>query len=154
MAKKNINNLATFDCRVFNVPNKQEACNVLMWREMDATRNSISAAAQANFSHKELQGKSKSEMMEMLFQKKNINWNDYPSYFKRGVYWQKKSISRPYSSEEIEKLPLKHEARKNPKLTVLRSKIIQLDMPIFSRVANREEVVFEGKEPILMAENK
>lgn len=48
---------AMFDARVFTIP-KEEVCNCLIWRQQDATRNSIEAVGQANFSHKELHGKT------------------------------------------------------------------------------------------------
>ena len=144
--RKNPKAIATFDCRVFNVPVKYEACNVLIWREADCTRNSVSCAAQANFSHNELQGKSRSEMNEMLFSK-GINWNDYPSFFKRGTYIQRKVFDTPYTIDEIEKLPEKHAARKNPNLVTTRRKIVVVDMPPMAKVINREEVVFDGLDP-------
>src|SRR5690606_33290828 len=46
--------LALFDCRVWTVPNREEASNVFLWRERDATKNSISMAAQHHYSHAEL----------------------------------------------------------------------------------------------------
>jgi tRNA(His) 5'-end guanylyltransferase len=48
---------AVFDCRAFNVP-KEDVCNYVIWRQQDATRNSIQSLAQSVFSHKELQGLS------------------------------------------------------------------------------------------------
>jgi tRNA(His) guanylyltransferase len=78
--------LACFDGRVWTVPTEQEAVNGLLWRELDATRNSIQMAAQALFSHKQLHQKNRSEMQEMLWQK-GINWQDYPARFKRGGYF-------------------------------------------------------------------
>jgi tRNA(His) 5'-end guanylyltransferase len=39
---------------------------------------------QANFPHKELQGKSNKELQELLFQKKKINFDKEPTGFKRG----------------------------------------------------------------------
>lgn len=75
---------ATFDGRAFTVPALDEVANYFIWRQQDATRNSISMAAQAHFSHKELHGKGVNEMQEMLFQGKGINWSDYPVGFKRG----------------------------------------------------------------------
>ena len=75
---------AMFDARAFNVP-KEEVCNYFIWRQKDATRNSIQAAGQAQFSHKELEGKSQSDIQEMLFQK-GINWNDYTTPEKRGTF--------------------------------------------------------------------
>jgi tRNA(His) 5'-end guanylyltransferase len=34
--------LANFDCRAWTVPNQEEAANAILWREKDATKNSIS----------------------------------------------------------------------------------------------------------------
>ena len=75
-----------FDCRVFQVPTEHEATNCFMWREQDATRNSVMMAAQSEFSHKECQNKNRHELMDMLMLQKNINWNNYPEFFKRGTY--------------------------------------------------------------------
>lgn len=74
---------AMFDSRVFSIP-KEDVCNYFLWRQQDATKNSISAVAQSMFSHKELQGKSGSEKQEMIYQKSGKNWNDYSTYKKRG----------------------------------------------------------------------
>jgi len=77
--------LAMFDSRVFIIPEAEEVINYFIWRQQDATRNSISMAAQSMFSHKQLQGKSGSQMQEMMFTEKGVNWNDYPTRFKRGA---------------------------------------------------------------------
>ena len=74
---------AMFDARVFNIP-KEEVTNLLYWRQLDATRNSIQMVGQANFSHKQLQGKSCNMIQDMLMTEKNINWNDFPTHQKRG----------------------------------------------------------------------
>lgn len=74
---------AMFDSRCFNIP-KEEVTNLVYWRQLDATRNSIQMVGQANFSHKELQGKSCNEIQEMLFTEKGINWNNFPVHQKRG----------------------------------------------------------------------
>lgn len=74
---------ALFDARAFSIP-KDEVCNCLVWRQQDATRNSIDAVGQANFSHRELQGKSCNDIQEMLWNQRNLNWNDFPVDCKRG----------------------------------------------------------------------
>ena len=74
---------AMFDARCFNVP-KEEIANLIYWRQVDATRNSIQMVGQANFSHKELQNKSCDQIQDMLMTQKGINWNDIPSYQKHG----------------------------------------------------------------------
>lgn len=74
---------AMFDCRCFNIP-KEEVTNLVYWRQLDASRNSIQMVGQANFSHKELQNKSCNDIQDMLMTQKGINWNDLPTYQKRG----------------------------------------------------------------------
>ena len=74
---------AMFDARVFNIP-KEEVTNCIYWRQLDASRNSVQMVGQANFSHKELQNKSCSNIQDMLMEQKGINWNDFPTYQKRG----------------------------------------------------------------------
>lgn len=139
---------AFFDCRVWGVPNKMEAVNTLVWRELDATKNSISMAAMCYYSHKQLMNKSGSEKQEMLFQK-GVNWNDYPAEFKRGVYIMRQKKEIPFSVEEIEKLPAKHEARTNPNLKVLRTVISEVAMPPIRKIKNKVEVIFDGIAPAL-----
>lgn len=75
---------AMFDSRVFTIP-KEEVVNYFIWRQQDATRNSIQMVGQANFSHKQLHKKSCDDIQEMLFQEKSINWNDLRTPEKRGV---------------------------------------------------------------------
>ena len=52
---------ATFDARCFNIP-RDEVTNCLLYRQMNAVRNSINSLGQAYFSHKELMGKSTSDV--------------------------------------------------------------------------------------------
>lgn len=75
---------ALFDARCFSIP-KEEVVNCLIWRQQDATRNSVQAVGQAHFSQKELNGKSCNEIQDMLFTEKNINWGDFPTDCKRGA---------------------------------------------------------------------
>lgn len=81
--KKAIKMGLVFDSRVFNLP-KEEVTNNFYWRQLDAFRNSIQMVGQANFSHKELQHKSCNDIQDMLMTQKGINWNDLPTYQKRG----------------------------------------------------------------------
>lgn len=74
---------AMFDSRVFTIP-KEEVCNALIWRQQDATRNSIQSVGQANFSHRELDHKSTKNIQDMLMTQKGINWNNYATTLKRG----------------------------------------------------------------------
>lgn len=75
---------AMFDARVFNIP-KEEVTNYIYWRQLDASRNSIQMVGQANFNHKELHCKTCNNIQDMLMGQKDINWNDFPTYQKRGT---------------------------------------------------------------------
>lgn len=82
---------AMFDARCFNIP-KEEVTNLVYWRQLDATRNSIQMVGQANFSHKELQNKSCNDIQDMLMTQKGINWNNLPTYQKEEAVVLRKTI--------------------------------------------------------------
>ena len=75
---------AMFDSRCFNIP-KEEVTNLIYWRQLDATRNSIQMVGQANFSHAQLQNKTCNDIQDMLMLQKGINWNNFPVECKRGT---------------------------------------------------------------------
>lgn len=73
-----------FDARVFTIADHDEALNYFVWRQQDATRNAIQMVGDANFSPKQTHKVNTSQLQEMLFQQRGINFNDYPVAFKRG----------------------------------------------------------------------
>lgn len=74
--------LAVFDSRAFIMP-KEDVNNYFLWRQQDATRNSVQMLARTLYSHKELNGKDNSALQELCFLK-GINWNNCPVPQKRG----------------------------------------------------------------------
>ena len=101
--KRALNQRAMFDARCFNIP-KEEVTNLIYWRQLDAIRNSIQMVGQACFSHKELQNKSCNDIQQMLKAQKNISWDDFPTYQKRGSC----CIKEPYSYVETTYKDMKH----------------------------------------------
>lgn len=97
--QKALNKGAMFDARCFNIP-KEEVCNLIYWRQLDATRNSIQMVGQANFSHKELQNKSCNQIQDMLMTERGINWNNFPVYQKRGSCCVKSNVTCTFAKEE------------------------------------------------------
>lgn len=89
--KKALAKGALFDSRAFSVP-KDEVCNCLIWRQQDATRNSIEAVGQAYFSANQLHKKTTNMIQEMLWQSHGINWNDFPIDCKRGSCCYKQTV--------------------------------------------------------------
>ena len=137
-----VNTDAFFDCRVWQVPTLEEAANILLWRELDAARNSVFMVARAHFSHNQVQNKNTDELQEMLFIEKGINWNDFSNECKRGTYFKRAEMLTKFSAEEIDKLPEKHEARVNPDLEIRRSVVVQWDLPRLTTIQNKAEVLF------------
>jgi tRNA(His) guanylyltransferase len=80
----------------------------------------------------------------MIFQK-GQNFNDYPAFFKRGTFLRRIAEERPFTPEELARIPEKH----CPTLDTLvtRSRIVEIDMPVFTKVTNREAVIFDGSDP-------
>lgn len=85
--------VATFDCRVVPLPNKGRVADYFQWRQEDSHRNSLNAhcywtlrkeGQSQNAATAELESKSVSYKNELLFQK-GINYNDLPSWQKRGM---------------------------------------------------------------------
>jgi tRNA(His) guanylyltransferase len=75
--------LAMFDARVFQIPQRVEVENYFIWRQQDATRNSVSSVAQSLYSPKQLHGVKTDAMQELIFQA-GTNWNDFSAREKRG----------------------------------------------------------------------
>jgi tRNA(His) 5'-end guanylyltransferase len=82
--KKAIEKGAMFDARCFNMP-IDEVTNCLIWRQQDASRNSIEMVGRYYFGHKKLYKKNGSDIQDMLMNEFKINWNNYPTRLKRGT---------------------------------------------------------------------
>jgi tRNA(His) guanylyltransferase len=74
---------ATFDARVFTIPDPVEVANYFIWRQKDAERNSVQMLAQHHYTAKELSGKNIATQHEMIH-KAGDNWAKHPDGFKRG----------------------------------------------------------------------
>lgn len=112
--------IPTFDCRVWCVPNIDEAANVFLWRELDCVRNSIEMAGHSVFSCRELYKKNCKQIVSMLYES-GIVWEDYPEFFKRGTYVKRITSKKQFLN--VDELPKNHEARKNPEGYVTRSSV-------------------------------
>lgn len=85
-----LTDLAKFDARVFNLP-REEVANYFIWRQNDASRNSVQMLGHYHFSQKQMHGKNNSVVQDMLMQEKQINWNDVKTWAKRGTCVYRKS---------------------------------------------------------------
>lgn len=70
--------LYEFDCKVWNVPNVNDAFASILYRQNDCIRNSKEAVAQNYFSNKTLHGKKTEEQIELVKEYFGVNWyNDF-----------------------------------------------------------------------------
>lgn len=85
--------VATFDCRVIPLPNRERVADYFAWRQEDAHRNSLNAwcywtlrkeGRSVGEATAALEGKSVPYKNELLFQR-GINYNDLPAWQKRGI---------------------------------------------------------------------
>lgn len=131
---------AMFDARCFNIP-KEEVTNLVYWRQLDASRNSIQMVGQACFSHKELQNKSCNDIQDMLMTQKGINWNDLPTYQKRGSCCVRNKIV--IESDGVKATVQLRDASKSEN-----EWIIDTDIPIFKGEGREyiDRLVFVGED--------
>ncbi len=133
--------LPTFDCRTFVVPNLLEAYHTILWRQQDATKNAVSMAAQSMFSHKSLQGQNSAQMQERMFAEKGKNFNDYPSFFKRGTFARRVKVLKPLPPFTLAKL--RALGREAPTEPIERSEI-QVCNAWLQRLEDPIEFLFKG----------
>ena len=145
----NHNKLANFDCRVYQTPTLNDAALQLLWRENDATRNSILSLAQSLFPHNDVMNLNTSELQDKMMLEKEVNWDKLSTTLKRGTYIKRFVETKKLSVDELESLPEKHNARKNPDLLIKRNIIQTVDFPILSKIKNRSDVIFDGDEPVM-----
>ena len=139
--------LPLFDARVYQYPTLALTAESFLWREADATRNSLTMAAHAYYSHKELHKAGYAKKHDLLHAK-GINWNDYSAAQKRGAYVRRETVLKELTLDELARIPEKH----RPTGPVLRSILKELDMPPIHRVTNIEGVLFFGEKPVERSE--
>lgn len=99
------NKLAFFDSRVFVLPSS-EVNNYFLWRQQDATKNSISMLAQSHYSQSELNHLNGEEMKKKLLTEKNVDWNDLDTWKKMGLCVKRPNLTKiigERNSPEIDK---------------------------------------------------
>lgn len=136
--------LPHFDARVISMPSLSETANMLLWRNLDASKNSVSMAAHHYRSHKELQGLDQKQQQELLWQS-GINWNDFPAAFKRGTWVRRRVVQRTLNESELGLIPEHY--RPDPGTLFTRSEVQSYDLPPLNRIINRVAVLFEDAPP-------
>lgn len=91
--------MASFDCRCFTIPLRIEVYNYMIWRNNDASRNSVQMMARSLYSHKECTDKSCLQLQEMI-SNKGIDWENYDLGLKNGrlIVRESKLVPNEYST--------------------------------------------------------
>jgi tRNA(His) 5'-end guanylyltransferase len=98
--RKAINKGAMFDARCFNIP-KEEVTNLILWRELDAIRNSVEMVGHTYYTPSELHGKTCEDIKNMLKTEKNFDWESLPLDCQRGACCIRRKESGILSREWI-----------------------------------------------------
>jgi len=81
----------------------------------------------------------------MLITEKDINWNDFSSGEKQGVFVRKENFEVELEKEKLEKIPFDKRPENN---IVVRSRVISIDdMPNFGKVKNKVDFIFNKQKP-------
>jgi tRNA(His) 5'-end guanylyltransferase len=98
---------AYFDARAFTVPNEAEASNTLLWRELDAIRNSVSMLAHHHLGHRATGKKSVPHMLAMLAEV-GVDWESCPRAFTHGTHYLRTETNLPLTPERLQQIPEQH----------------------------------------------
>lgn len=134
---KKADKIPVFDCRTWQVPGLRDVVDVFVWRQLDATRNSVNSLAQSIFKHSELQNKNRKEVLRML-KEKNVNWHDLAIGLRRGFYYHKVQTEEVLDFTERTDIPEKHRLKK----TVIRNKIVERDIPVIHESNDNYDLFF------------
>ncbi|MEP3278190.1 MAG: tRNA(His) guanylyltransferase Thg1 family protein [Stappiaceae bacterium] len=141
--------LPVFDARVWQVPSRDEASNVIVWRSQDARKNGVSSACRSHISAKAMHGLNQSDMLAAMAELGTDYHATYPASDRYGVYMQRKTKPVYIEDETWANIP---EANKPEDRTVLRGVIERLPVEYFGDVKNRVDVIFDGADPIFFSD--
>ncbi len=140
-----VNKSPTFDCRVFQVSSIQEVFDNVVWRQIDAMKNSVSLLACNHFSPKELSGKSTKDRKEMLANI-GVDWNiisDTNQQFARGAFFKRKAVDKKVDFPITDKI-----LAKNPNISKLgddyyvrRNEWNEVIVPRLSKITEDDEAL-------------
>lgn len=108
-----LGSVATFDCRISQLPNVGLVVDYFRWRNEDAVRNALNAycywthrklGLDEQAATKKILGLSVSGKNELLFEQ-GMNFNEVPAWQKRGIglYWEsdQKPSRNPMTGEQV-----------------------------------------------------
>jgi tRNA(His) 5'-end guanylyltransferase len=138
-----------FEGRAVSVPS-QIAAMFLVWRELDARGNGTLGAGRSAFSQRELQGKSPSDIKEMLASIGLDYYRDFPVHMRRGTLMRKRKVAMTLTEAELARIP-EHVRDSRRGIVFERTKIVEVeDRPPFYEIENIADFAFYDTEPVIL----
>lgn len=150
--------LPTFDCRVCNMPSLDEAANMILWRERDSIKNSITLLSLEHFSNKEIHKKNSDDKIKMLKDLKNVDYyTAVPEDLRNGAYFRRELYDKILTEEELSKIPERNwpKVDENGNRSVIRSHVVQFKIGAkLNDITNKTGVLFSKETPKLKETDK
>ena len=137
---------AIFDARAF-AGDREDCALCIMWRQRDCIKNSVSAAAQSVYSHKQLEGRNTDDKISMMAEK-GLDWHAYTYGIKYGTFIRKVNVEIPVDELKSEIPEKELERIRENGGTVTRTKLDFPKYPVLTTVSNLEGMLFDGEAPI------
>lgn len=144
--------LPSFDCRICNMPSLDECSNMILWRERDSIKNSITLLSLEHFSNNEIHKKNSIDKIEML-KSKGIDYYSLDEDLRNGSYFRRELYQKILTEDEINAIPENNRPmpNENGDVCAIRSHVVQfkLGMPLH-KISNRKNALFYNEQPIAL----
>jgi tRNA(His) 5'-end guanylyltransferase len=131
-------NPITFDCRSW-AASFHTAINTIIWRQSDAQRNAVNAAAHARFGTSKLNGVNTRDRLRML-KDDGYKFEELSPGNRMGTFVFSRVVEKMLTPAELEAIPVKH----RPTGPVLRTEYFE-DHTILIDLEGRQEYLFGNK---------
>lgn len=144
----------SFDCRVCNLPDMDEASNMIFWRIRDSIKNSITLLSLEYFSNKEIHGKNSDEKCMMLWEKYHVDYGArLCEGYRYGFFFRREPYDKVLAPEEIKRIPEKNLEKlkcTDGKYSATRSHVVAFELEMLPEyIKNRTGVLFYREKPVL-----
>ena len=143
--------LPSFDCRVFNMPSLDECANMILWRERDSVKNSITLLALEHFSTKQIDKKNSADKVKMLAEIGVDYYAVLTPAQRRGSYFRRELYDKVLTAADLAMIPEKSrpEPDGNGVRKVTRSHVVEFSLEIpLEDVMNKVNALFFKELPV------
>jgi tRNA(His) 5'-end guanylyltransferase len=139
---------ARFKATAHGLPSLELAARYFDWRERQARKNAVLAAARGMFKQTALDGRSRHDMKDMMAEQAGLDFDaHYPERFRRGAFFRRMKFERHLTEEELARIP----QDRRPTGPVMRSSVrLMEDVPPLVLIDNLVGFVFHKEDPVVL----